>query len=319
MKKLLLKDYGTICSSQIYILDNNIQKNMAYFDYKTRDTINIVKKDSYYEAVVFEDKSRTLQLLYPSKNFYELKSLYNHIEIHNYINTKHRTKDESPDVGFYYTTTSPNGKVDFKFFIYKEQAVIAFKDNKYYFKIVNYRNEEIGEKIADVWVDNNGYKKIDSVFSVFSSKINNGEILCSLFLKKGRYDCIIMDHCPTLYKYNDSNNECQIYEIKYNEFGIPNEIINKDNPEEILAREETWFITKNSKYITSVYPLLFDAFNYNYIDKPMKYWCCATLIKHNNHIDIRRDIYEIDENLLEKLKEELVRDLDKCIIEHVEY
>lgn len=316
MKTLVLKDYGTICSSQIYILNNNVQKNMVYYDYKTRDTINIIKKDSYYEAVIFEDESITVPILYPSKNFYELISQNKHIKIHNYINTKNKTKDDSNNIGFYHTITSPNQKIDFSFFIDKDQAVISFKDNEYYFKIVNYTNEEIGEKIADIWVDNDGYKKLSSIFS---AKISSGDILCSLFLKKGRYDCIIMDQCPTLYKYTDSNNEYQIYEIKYNEFGIPNKVINKDNPEEILAREETWFISNNSKYITAVYPLLFDAFNYNYIDEPMKYWCCVTLVKHENHIDIRRDIYEIDPNLLGKLKEELIRDPDKCIIEHIEY
>lgn len=316
MKKLLLKDYGTICSSQIYILNNNVQKNMVYFDYKSKNTINITKKVSYYEAVILDGESRTIPHLFPLKNFYELLSQNKHIEIYNYNNTKHRTKDDSPNIGFYHTVTSPNEKLDFTFFIDKNEAVIAFKDNKYFFRIVNYKNDEIGEKIADVWVDNNGYKKLDSIFS---AKINSGEIFCSLFLKKGRYDCIIMDQCPTVYKYIDSNNECQIYEIKYNEFGIPNKIINKDNPEEILAREETWFVADNSKYITTVYPLLFDAFNYNYIDKPMKYWCCTTLVNYDNYIDIRRDIYEIDETLLGKLKEELIRDLDKCIIEHVEY
>lgn len=313
MENLSLDNYGELCSSQIYFFENDVKsnRNMIYFDFKNDYSINV----SNNKVKITHDKKEYANYILKSiKNFDELISKNEVIEIYKYDNAKEKTKNK-----FKFTATSPDGKKDFDFYFEKEQAIIGFMKNKYFFHIVEYKDGTIGEKIADVWIDNNGFKWFDK--DEFFVKSADMEIKCSKFLKSSNTNCIIMEHCPTHYefKYIDEffNKE---YEIYYNDHRIPNKIIDIKSGKEIPIREEIIYINDNDKIINTIYPLLFDPFNYHYIDKPMDYWCSSTVTKSDNSFTIIRKIYKIDPLLLGKLiNYDLIRDLDKCILDNNEF
>ena len=205
MKSIELENYGKLCSTQIYFLEDNIGQNMMYHDLK--NDYCIVLNNNRVNISHKKEDNTTKYIFKFMKNFNELISDNRGIEIHNYDNANEKTES-----GFKFIITSPNNKKDYNLILDKDISIISFIKNNCHYQETKYSNGVVGEKISDIWVDNDSYIYFNG--NDFLLETDRVEIRCSKFLKSLNSNCIILEQCPTQYTLEDKYSDKYIdYEM----------------------------------------------------------------------------------------------------------
>lgn len=287
MTKLRLSDYGSLEYNYYISFDEN--KSVEYAEYTSKNTsieFNIDDNNLLEISGILENNPVNLKTINHNSNLYDIinESLGDSIFTMNYNSAKQKS-----DHSFYVTIEILNTKLSFSFEFGK------------YDKIVMYNNKCIVYNTLSNEINHNHpYKIIYFTKKFIITKYLNDELITyesienkdletidfKLFLYKKDYNSCIFNSMPTSITYNNDKEFC----LSYDEIGMIKECTNSDR-RKISRYESTQY-----ERIT-IYPLLYDPFNYDYIGIPYQYFAADKIELDNNSIvSFERRVYKIYNN-----------------------
>ena len=139
-----------------------------------------------------------------------------------------------------------------------------------------------GTKLIETfWFTDTGYYYENKSENDYSAYINE-DIQASFNMDSysNIFNIDILTKIPNMINYNNGVE----YRVFYDKYGIPKQYIDTSN--QLIDLVKYQLEDRNGTVIISLHPLLYDAFDYRYIDKPLKYWAIDTLLI-NSIKDIR--------------------------------
>ena len=304
MEYIDLNKYGSVCSNQTYIFNDNVLKYMSYNDNLDNIDIDMAELDNnIYEYIFVRNKNIiNKKRIYPDSsifNFYEKEKAV----IYNYNNSIIRDED-----CFIIELKCNNKKFDLNFD--KNKSAIVIKCSHYIYCKV-FLNKDDGS--VDFSKVQEKYILSDKGF-LCKNYINNSFTYCNeditiesnfLIRKPMITNCVLLDNCPTNIIFYKNEKEFKKFYLKYNKDGIISKCIDNDGNK--LCRYES-----NNRTTISIHPHLFDPFNYDYNDYPLKYWCVDTVDKLDSGMVLNRKIFNIYNDI--KFIEDLSNNINVPII-----
>lgn len=313
---ITLKDYGDLCSYQSYVLENEKMKFMYYRNYDTNDNLEIsFSEDSNFYSATHKNTKK--DILYGNNSYIDI---INNLNIDKYNPPICRTYENSKQQGDCFCLDIESYGKKFEFSFSKDRCVVVRPDffNCSVFDISEQKENNFNNLSEHYQFMPSGFFSSNIKEKYFTYYNDNFTLDFNSLLENKEFDCMLIDICPTIIKYFKNENDTEVFKIKYDEFGIPVNIIN--NKKELCRTESR----SDEDYIIetiSVHPHLFDPFNYNYIDEPLLYWAADHISVSNDGIFIiERRIYKIDKEKLSSLIEDIdSTKTDSILYEYKDY
>ena len=324
-----MKEYGSLEYSLISIQANGVLEYFFYENTGRDTTIELEAAKENNKVVSYQSKIEIQGTVEESsiKNIHNINtSYYGFIVkkeppvIYSYGNSKHNGD-------MYEVTFTKDGK-DYSFNFFKDTLAVHFPSigSITVYKIRPKEEEESpllnnfsGGAIESYQITDNGIYCADIkekmyYYSFFNESIGVADtVLFNLFLKKKTTNNMILDINPTMISYKTllQEDERDVFNISYSPEGIVNKIFvqGAENPMNLCRFE--YATTPGFSEISSIHAHLFDPFDYNYIDFPLKYWALDHYTSFGNIIEFNRQVYQLTSENVQPLIEALNSNLDR--------
>ena len=320
---IYMKDFGAPMYSLIFALENNNIKYMEYREFQSQIHIesnlvtSIEDNKRYYTAYIsgISDSPFTKNMI--SANV----PLYTYLE---------NGKEEALPLFFNYDNCKQCGDLfeisinidnrDISFFLEKNKIAIYFPANKsitiYQIDDMNESEKNFRKPIETYQFTKKGFYCSNIKEKQYSCVYDETNVFFDLFLKKRNpnINFFLLDLKPTsiYYKGKYQDEVRDLFSLHYSNEGIVDKCFLSENELTNLCRYEYMHNSRLSyKEINSIHVHLFDTFNYDYIDEPLKYWALDHYTESGSVIEFTRYVYKLEPEKVNPLIFELNNDLDR--------
>lgn len=157
--------------------------------------------------------------------------------------------------------------------------------------LMNYSNNYIEDRLIETfWFNDHGYYYENKYEDDYLAEINNTkEVNFLLSEYHDIFNIDILTKLPNIISYSDGLE----YKIFYDKYGLVKDIVCNG-----LSYDITKYQLENrdgNETMISLHPLLYDAFDYSYIDDHMKYWAIDVILidTYGEDYSFKRTVYEI--------------------------
>lgn len=283
MNTLLYK--GELQSIQTYIIDNKKVNQMYYHDIMNKITLEMINVNKlFYYGTFSKFEEESSDRLFFRENICLLD-----------FNEKN-----DPPIIFNYQNSNNTDEDNFKIIIHNKYFNISLVFDKSK-NVIHHKNDNTYTVYGDKDnLEEKYYILEDGIFCINYAENkatffnNNINIDYNLSIKNKIDRCILLNWLVDKIQisYEDT---LEIFYIEYDDEGLIKSCKNINNDEELCNYSYEKDNNLKLVTVTTVYPLLFDSFDFCNNSKFSKLWAMDKLIRNDNFIELERKIYKFED------------------------